>query len=83
MTSEARATLARLANASTRRHVSAYHVAVIYIALGDTKVGLDWLESAYDEQSPWIGYLRVDPRVDPVRSDPRFDSLLRKTRLRF
>jgi TolB-like protein/Tfp pilus assembly protein PilF len=83
MKSEARATLARLAQASTHRHVSAYHVAVIYIALGDTTVGLDWLERAYDEQSPWIGYLRVDPRVDPVRSDPRFDSLLRKARLRF
>ena len=83
MKSEERATLARLAQASTSRHVSAYHVAVIYIALGDTKVGLDWLERAYDEQSPWIGYLRVDPRVDPVRSDPRFESLLRRARLRF
>jgi eukaryotic-like serine/threonine-protein kinase len=82
MKSEASATLARLAEASTHRHVSAYHVAVIYIALGDTKVGLDWLERAYDEQSPWIGYLRVDPRVDPVRSDPRFEALLRKARLR-
>jgi len=83
MESEARATLARLARASTSRHVSSYHVAVIYIALGDTNAGLDWLERAYDEQSPWIGYLRVDPRVDPVRSHPRFESLLRKARLRF
>ncbi|MGH7930409.1 MAG: tetratricopeptide repeat protein, partial [Candidatus Binatia bacterium] len=83
METEARATLARLAQASTKRHVSAYHVAVIHIALGDANTGLDWLEHAYDEQSPWIGYLRVDPRVDPVRSHPRFDSLLKKTRLRF
>ena len=83
MKREARATLARLAEASTSRHVSAYHVAVIHIALGDTKSGLDWLERAYDEQSPWIGYLRIDPRVDPVRSNPRFSSLLRKTRLDF
>ena len=81
MRSEARATLARLAEASTHRHVSAYHVAVIHIALGDTKAGLDWLERAYDEQSPWIGYMKVDPRLDPVRSYPRFDSLLRKARL--
>jgi eukaryotic-like serine/threonine-protein kinase len=81
MKSEARATLARLAEASTHRHVSAYHVAVIHIALGDTKAGLDWLERAYDEQSPWIGYMKVDPRVDPVRSYPRFDRLLRKARL--
>jgi TolB-like protein/Tfp pilus assembly protein PilF len=82
-TKEARATLARLAQASASRHVSAYHVAVIHIALGDTDAGLDWLERAYDERSPWIGYLRVDPRVDPVRSHPRFQSLLEKARLRF
>ena len=83
MKSEARATLARLAQASTSRHVSSYHVAVIHMALGDTNAGLDWLERAYDEQSPWIGYLGVDPRVDPVRSQPRFKSLLRKARLNF
>jgi len=83
MKGEARATLARLAEASTDRHVSAYHVAAIHIALGDTKAGLDWLERAYDEQSPWIGYLRIDPRVDPVRSDPRFNRLLSMTRLDF
>ena len=65
MKNEARGTLARLTEASKNRHVSAYHVAVIHIALGDTNAGLDWLERAYEEQSPWIGYLKVDPRVDP------------------
>jgi tetratricopeptide (TPR) repeat protein len=83
MKREARATLARLAEASANRHVSAYHVAVIHVALGDTVEGLDWLERAYAEQSPWIGYLRVDPRVDPVRADPRFKNLLSRTRLDF
>jgi TolB-like protein/Flp pilus assembly protein TadD len=80
---EARATLAALTQASTNRHVSAYHVAVIHVALEDTNAALDWLDRAYEEQSPWIGYLGVDPRVDPLRSHPRFESLLRKTRLRF
>jgi eukaryotic-like serine/threonine-protein kinase len=78
---EARAILARLKQASTTRHVSAYHVAVVYIALGDITTGLDWLERAYDEQSPWIGYMGVDPRVDPVRSHPRFKILLRRAHL--
>ena len=82
MKDEARATLARLVQASTNRHVSAYHVAVIHIALGDTSAGLDWLERAYAERSPWIGYLRVDPRVSPLRSHPRFESLLGKAGLR-
>ena len=81
-TQEARDILAQLARASTSRHVSAYHTAVIHIALGDTNTGLDWLERAYDEQSPWIGYLNVDPRVNPVREHPRFQALLIKARLR-
>ena len=80
-TGDARATLARLARASATRHVSAYHVAVIRIALGDTVAGLDGLDRAFAEQSPWIGYLLVDPRVDAVRGLPRFEALLRKAGL--
>jgi tetratricopeptide (TPR) repeat protein len=82
-TKQARATLQRLAGASADRHVSAYHVAMIYIALGDMETGLDWLERALEERSPWIGYMRVDPRLDPVRSYPRFGRLLRNARLNF
>jgi serine/threonine-protein kinase len=78
---DARATLDRLTQESRSRHVSAYHVAVIHIALGDTIAGLDWLDRAYDEQSPWIGYLNVDPRVERVRGHPRFERLLLKARL--
>jgi serine/threonine-protein kinase len=78
---DARATLARLHTASATRHVSAYHVAAIHIALGDTVAGLDWLERALAEQSPWIGYLLVDPRLDPVRGHARFRTLLRRANL--
>jgi TolB-like protein/Flp pilus assembly protein TadD len=78
---DARSILARLESAAATRHVSAYHVAAIHIALGDTNAGLDWLERALAEQSPWIGYLLVDPRVDPVRRQPRFRALLQKAHL--
>jgi tetratricopeptide (TPR) repeat protein len=77
---EARKILARLAQIAMTRHVSAYHTAVIYIALGDVDEGIRWLERAYAERSPWIGYMRVDPRLDPLRSDSRFDALLRQAR---
>jgi hypothetical protein len=56
--------------------VSAYHVAAIHVALGDTSAALDWLERALAERSPWIGYLEVDPRVAPLRSHPRFKRLV-------
>ena len=81
MHQEARAALARLMQASASRHVSAYHVALIHIALGEIDSGLEWLERAYDEQSPWTGYLNVDPRLAPVRAQPRFTRILRKAGL--
>jgi len=81
MKNEALVVLSRLAEASRDRHVSAYHVAAIHVALGDVNAGLDWLERAHLEKSPWIGYLRVDPRMRPVRGDARFKSLLQKARL--
>ncbi len=80
-TNEARATLARLMDAAKTRYVSAYHVAVIHLALGDSDAALGWLDRAYEEKSPWIGYLKVDPRVSSLRNHPRFQSLLAKARL--
>jgi len=62
-------------------HVSAYNTAVIHVALGDMDESFRWLELAYAEKSPWIGYMKVDPRLDPLRSDSRFDALLRQARL--
>jgi hypothetical protein len=56
-------------------------VALIHIALGDLKTGLAWLNRASEEQSPWIGYMKVDPRLDPVRSYPDFAELLRRAHL--
>ena len=78
---DARATLARLRRVSGQRHVSAYHLAAIHLALDETDAALEGLEAAYEERSPWIGYLAVDPRVAPLRSRPRFTALLRKTGL--
>jgi len=81
-TSDAHAILARLLRASGAQHVSAYHVAAVYAALEDTTRALDWLERALEERSPWIGYLRVDPRLAGLRAHPRFAGLLTRARLR-
>ena len=80
---EARQVLGMLKQASLTQHVSAYHTAVIHAALGDVDESIGWLERAYAERSPWIGYMRVDPRLDPLRSHSGFDSLLRQAGLDF
>jgi len=78
---EARDVLGRLEAESATRHVSAYHVAMIHAALGESDDAFTWLDRAFEERSPWIGYLRVDPRGGPLRSDPRFEALLERARL--
>ena len=80
---EARTVLDQLEQESATRHVSAYHTAVILAALGDTDEAFERLEGAFEERSPWIGYMKVDPRLDPLRSNARFGELLRKARLDF
>jgi hypothetical protein len=39
---------------------------------------MDWLEKAYEEGSIWLGWLKVDPVYDPLRSNPRFLVLYKK-----
>jgi serine/threonine-protein kinase len=67
-----------LTKLSEQRNVQAYDIAVIYSGLGDSEQAFSWLEKAYQERSSNLGYLKIDPRFDPLRADPRFKSLLRR-----
>ena len=44
--------------------------------LGDVDAAVDWLETAYTEREPWLVFLRVDPRFDPLHGHPRFEALV-------
>ena len=52
-----------------------------YLALGDYDEAFVWFERAYQEQSNILQFLKVHPFFDPVRNDPRFKDLLRRTGL--
>ncbi len=52
--------------------------AMQYAALGDIDKTFEWLERSYDERSPWLIYLKVDPHFDVIRDDPRYTVLLEK-----
>jgi TolB-like protein/DNA-binding winged helix-turn-helix (wHTH) protein/Flp pilus assembly protein TadD len=67
--------LQRLARQS---YVSSYGLAQIYAALGDKQHALKWLQSAYDEHAVWMQYLKVDPVLDSLRSQTRFQDLVRQ-----
>ena len=57
------------------RGLFAYELGVIQAALGDGDQAFTWLVRALKERSGWIAYVRVDPRLENLHADPRFDSL--------
>jgi TolB-like protein/DNA-binding winged helix-turn-helix (wHTH) protein/Flp pilus assembly protein TadD len=54
------------------------YIAEFYANLGDKEEALRWLERAYREHDAWLALLKVWPRFDPLRSDPRFQDILRR-----
>ncbi len=63
---------------SRQSYVGAYEIAVIYVGLGDKDQAFAWLEKACQERSAWLVYLTREPRLDPLRPDPRFRELVRR-----
>jgi serine/threonine-protein kinase len=63
------------------RHVSRHDLAVASLALGEKEQALDWLEKGYEDRNWWMPWLKVEPRFDPLRSEPRFQGLVRRVGL--
>jgi len=78
---DAQKILDQLAMISKQKYVSASNVGRIYVGLGEQDHAIEWLEKAYNERAVTLLYVKVDPRFDPLRSDPRFQDLLRRMNL--
>lgn len=59
-------------------YMPAYYIASIYGALGEKDMAFTWLQRAYAQRDPQITYLLLDPFMDPLRSDVRYDALVRQ-----
>jgi Flp pilus assembly protein TadD len=75
---EARRILAELTEARATRVVSAWGIAVLHASLGDADDAFSWLDAAVEEHATGLILLRVHPRLDPIRNDPRYRPLVRK-----
>jgi tetratricopeptide (TPR) repeat protein len=77
-TGAARKSISQLEAQVRKDGVGRYEIALIYAGLGDKKEAFKWLEDSYDAHDVGLVYLKVDPCLEPLRSDPRFDDLMRR-----
>ena len=76
-TDTARKVVAQLEARIPKDGFGSYEIALIYAGLGEKNEAFDWLQKAFDHHDKGLIFLKVDPPLEPLRSDPRFDELVR------
>jgi TolB-like protein/Flp pilus assembly protein TadD len=79
---EARALLQRIESLAATSYVSAYDLALVHAGLGDVEPAIVGFQKAFDERSPFMAWLAVQPGFDEIRRDPRIQEILGKMGLR-
>jgi tetratricopeptide (TPR) repeat protein len=80
-TTEAVQLLDNLTELGRQKYVAPYFFAGVYIGLGENERAIEYLDKSYEEHSHWLIYLHIDPSMDCLRQDPRFQDLLRRVGL--
>jgi eukaryotic-like serine/threonine-protein kinase len=78
---EAEQIVKQLKDWSKRSYVPAYNLAEVYVVLGEKEQALALLEKAYADRSMFLTFLKIDPQLDSLHSEPRFKDLLRRVGL--
>jgi tetratricopeptide (TPR) repeat protein len=80
-TKEALQILDDLTKLATHKYVAPHFFAGVHIGLGENDRAVEYLEKSYQEHSHWLIYLHIDPSMDDLRSDSRFQDLLKRVGL--
>jgi tetratricopeptide (TPR) repeat protein len=78
---EARGILRELDQRAKTRYISPVAQAGLYVTLGEPDAAFEWMERAYQDRRGWLAYLKIEPMLDGLRLDPRFNRLLERMRL--
>ncbi len=73
---EALQLLEEVRGSSQQEYVSPFDVAMIHLGLGEKEKAIDWLEKALAEHSYQMSSIKVEPRLDSLRSEPRFEKIM-------
>jgi DNA-binding NtrC family response regulator/TolB-like protein len=75
---EAKRKLSELDQLSKQAYVPPYWMALVHAGVDEKDAAFEWLERAYEDRDVWLVWLKREPRFDVLRSDPRFENLLRR-----
>jgi TolB-like protein/Tfp pilus assembly protein PilF len=64
--------------AAKKRYIPPTYFGMLFAGLGDKDKAMTWLEKAYDDRADGLTWLNVEPMLDEVRNDPRFQDLIRR-----
>jgi len=78
---KARSLLNRMLDLRARRYVDAYIIGEVYAGLGEKDKAFEWINKAYEEHAGQMIFIKVDPWIKNLRSDPRYKELLKKVGL--
>jgi tetratricopeptide (TPR) repeat protein len=70
--------LAQLHKRAKREDVSPYAFGLVHLGMGQNDQALSFFEEAYQQRDAWLITFKMSPELDPLRSDPRFQALLRR-----
>jgi hypothetical protein len=70
--------LGELKELSKRQYVQPSYISMLYSGLGDKEQAFEWFEKAYADRDDRLIFVITDPMLDNMRSDPRFQDLVRR-----
>jgi serine/threonine-protein kinase len=75
---EARIVLEKLLKLSKERFVPSSHIAMLYNGLGEREETFAWLDRAIEQRDPKLTFLKVEPKWNNLRGDPRFQEIMKR-----
>lgn len=76
---EAREVLNDLIEQAKTGYMKPYYVAMGHVSLGEYDAAFEWFEKSFDERNEWLIWFGTEPKLDPIRNDPRYLDLLKRT----
>ena len=70
--------LAGIEHYGQTNYVPPYFLAMIHTSIGETDKAFYWLEKAYQERTGWMPWIKLEPRLDGLKTDARFSDMLRR-----